>query len=90
MRRCDSLVMVMQSEVQRVPEEELTAFLEAEPHERIEERKGYKNGYKPRTLVTRAGAQSPDSPLTLMTAPGQPVTQSMHPLQKYAKRGTIR
>jgi len=86
----DGLLQVMQSVVQRVLDEELSAFLEAGSYERTEERKGYRNGYKPRTLVTRAGAQSPDSPLTLMTAPGQPFTQSMHPLQKYAKRGTIR
>ena len=45
-------------------------LLEAEPHEKTEERKGYRNSYKTRTQVTRAGAQSPDGPLTLMAAPG--------------------
>lgn len=67
-----------------------TGLLETEPHEKTEERKGYRNSYKSRSLVARAGAQSPDGPLTLMAASGQPVTQSMHPLQKYAKRATIR
>ena len=36
-------------------EEELTAFLNAEPYTRTEERRGYRNGYKPRTLNTRVG-----------------------------------
>jgi len=51
----DGLLMLMQNVVQRVLEEELTAFLQAEPHERTGERAGYRNGYKPRTLTTRLG-----------------------------------
>jgi putative transposase len=51
----DGLLMLMQDVVQRVLEEELTAHLQAEPHERTEERAGYRNGYKPRTLTTRLG-----------------------------------
>jgi len=51
----DGLLMLMQNVVQRVLEEELTAFLLAEPHERTGERAGYRNGYKPRTLTTRLG-----------------------------------
>ena len=31
-------------------------FLGAAPHERTEERKGYANGYKPKTLQTRVGS----------------------------------
>ena len=41
--------------VQRILEEEITAFLGAESHERTDERRGYRNGYKPRTLKTRVG-----------------------------------
>lgn len=41
--------------VQQVLEEEITVFLGAESHERTEERRGYRNGYKPRTLKTRVG-----------------------------------
>ena len=51
----DGLLNLMQDVVQRVLEEELAAFLQAEPHERTEERMGYRNGYKPRTLTTRLG-----------------------------------
>ncbi len=51
----DGLLKLMQHVVQRVLEEELTAYLQAEPHERTEERAGYRNGYKPRTLTTRLG-----------------------------------
>ncbi len=51
----DGLLKLMQNVVQRVLEEELAAFLQAEPHERTEERMGYRNGYKPRTLTTRLG-----------------------------------
>jgi len=35
---------------------ERSEFLGALPHERTEERKGYANGYKPKTLQTRMGA----------------------------------
>jgi transposase-like protein len=38
-----------------VLEEELTSFLNAERYTRTEERRGYRNGYKPRTLKTRVG-----------------------------------
>ena len=41
--------------IQEVLEEEMTAFLNAEPYTRTEERRGYRNGYKPRTLLTRVG-----------------------------------
>jgi putative transposase len=41
--------------IQQVLEEELTAFLNAEPYDRTEGRRGYRNGYKPRTLKTRVG-----------------------------------
>ena len=40
---------------QRVMEEELGRHLGAERHERTEERRGHRNGYKPRGLKTRVG-----------------------------------
>jgi len=46
---------LLESVVQRVLDEELTAFLGAESHERTEDRLGYRNGYKPRQLKTRVG-----------------------------------
>ncbi len=36
-------------------EGEMTEFLQADPHERTQERQGYRNGYKPRILHTRVG-----------------------------------
>jgi putative transposase len=41
--------------VQEILEAEMTAHLHAEPYERSPERRGYRNGYKPRRLNTRVG-----------------------------------
>ena len=41
--------------VPRFPKEEMTKFLGAEQYERTRERKGWRNGYKPRTFNTRVG-----------------------------------
>jgi putative transposase len=49
---------LLETVVQRVLDEELTAFLGAERHERTGERQGYRNGYKPRQLKTRVGTLS--------------------------------
>ena len=51
----DRLRSLVQHMLQRVLEEELTAFLGAEVYERTAERRGYRNGFKPRTLKTRVG-----------------------------------
>jgi len=51
----DRLRSLVQHMLQRVFEEELTAFLRAEAYERTTERRGYRNGAKPRTLKTRVG-----------------------------------
>ncbi len=51
----DGLRKVMETAIQRILEEELTSFLNAESHERTQDRRGYRNGYKPRTLMTRLG-----------------------------------
>jgi len=51
----DPLRSLLSHTIQQVLEEELTAFLKAEPYTRTEERRGYRNGYKPRTLKTRVG-----------------------------------
>jgi len=51
----DPLKSLLRHTIQQVLEEELTAFLKAEPYIRTEERRGYRNGYKPRTLKTRVG-----------------------------------
>jgi len=51
----DPLRSLLRHTIQQVLEEELTSFLKAEPYTRTEERRGYRNGYKPRTLKTRVG-----------------------------------
>jgi len=51
----DTLQAILRHTIQHVMEEELTAFLNAEPYSRTEERRGYRNGYKPRVLKTRVG-----------------------------------
>jgi len=51
----DPLKALLSYTIRQVLEEELTAFLKAEPYTRTEERRGYRNGYKPRTLKTRVG-----------------------------------
>jgi len=51
----DPIKGLLRYTVQQVLEEELTAFLKAEPYTRTDERRGYRNGYKPRTLKTRVG-----------------------------------
>jgi len=51
----DGVRRLLETVVQRVLGEELTAFLGAESYERTEGRGGYRNGYKPRQLKTRVG-----------------------------------
>jgi len=51
----DAIRLLLQHTIQRVLEEEITAYLEAGTYERTYKRNGYRNGYKPRTLKTRVG-----------------------------------
>jgi len=51
----DFLREIVERAVQAVLEAEMSAHLGAERYERGEERRGYRNGTKPRTLVTRVG-----------------------------------
>lgn len=55
----DFLREIVQSTLQRLLEEEITLHLNADPHERTEERRGYRNGYRPRQLKTRVGSEEP-------------------------------
>jgi len=41
--------------LQSLLQKEMTAFLGAEPHQRTDERRGYRNGHHPHTLTTRVG-----------------------------------
>jgi len=66
----DGLRKVVEAVIQRILEEELTSFLKAEFHERTQERKGYRNGYKPRALMTRLGRME-----LLVPGPGRAVSE---------------
>ena len=46
---------VVQTAVQEILEAEMTEALQADKHERTEQRVGYRSGYYARTLVTRVG-----------------------------------
>ena len=51
----DFLRELVQRTVQQVLEAEMTSFLGAETYERNGQRRGWRNGSKPRTLKTRVG-----------------------------------
>jgi len=51
----DPVKEMLRRTIQQLLEEEMTAFLNAEPYTRSRERRGYRNGYKPRVLKTRVG-----------------------------------
>ena len=55
----DALRMMLQTLIQETLEAEFTRFLGAAPHERTSARRGWRNGARERTLLTRVG------PLTL-------------------------
>src|SRR6476620_1310154 len=54
----DFLRLIVERVVQAVLDAEMTAHLRAEPYERSPDRRGYRNGYKPRSLNTRVGTLS--------------------------------
>ena len=49
---------------------ERSAFLEARPYERTEDRRGYANGFKPKTMRTRVGELALEIPQVRDLAPG--------------------
>jgi hypothetical protein len=51
----DFLRSVVERVVQQVLDAEMTSFLGADSYERGPDRRGWRNGYKPRTLKTRVG-----------------------------------
>ncbi len=51
----DFLRFIVERVIQEILETEMTAHLNAEPYERNADRRGYRNGYKPRQLNTRVG-----------------------------------
>jgi len=69
----DVLKAMVEVIVQRVMEEELAHHLGAERHERTEERRGHRNGYKARSLKTRVGALSLQVPQSRGVEPYSPM-----------------
>jgi transposase-like protein len=51
----EQLRQLLESVVNQVLEAQMSEHVQAEPYERTEERRGYRNGYKPRQLTTRVG-----------------------------------
>lgn len=51
----DGMRALVERVVQQVLEAEMASFLAADSYERTSERRGYRNGYKPRLLKTRVG-----------------------------------
>jgi putative transposase len=51
----DFLKEIVRRVLQQVLETEMTEHIGAAPYQRTEDRKGHRNGYKPRTLKTRVG-----------------------------------
>jgi putative transposase len=51
----EQLRQLLEAVVNQVLEAQVGEHLQAEPYERTEERRGYRNGYKPRQFTTRVG-----------------------------------
>lgn len=51
----DGLSKLVETVLNQVLEAQVTEALGADRHERTEERQGYRNGYRTRTLYTRVG-----------------------------------
>lgn len=51
----DFLRVIVETAIQEILEMEMTEFVGADPYERTKNRKGRRNGYKPRMLRTRVG-----------------------------------
>jgi transposase-like protein len=52
----DGLAKLLESVLNQILKAQVTEQLEAEPYERTEERKGYRNGFYPHQMTTRVGA----------------------------------
>ena len=50
-----AMARLVEQVLNQVLEAEVTETLQAKPYERTEERQGYRNGFKPRTMTTRVG-----------------------------------
>ncbi|GAB1719549.1 MAG: hypothetical protein NTAFB09_12800 [Nitrosospira sp.] len=60
----DGLAKLVEAVLNQILEAQVTESLGADRHERSEERQGYRNGYRPRTLFTRIGPVTLQVPQT--------------------------
>jgi transposase-like protein len=60
----DGLARLVESVLNQILEAQVSEALGAERHERSEERQGYRNGYRARTLFTRVGPVTLQVPQT--------------------------
>ncbi len=60
----DGLAKLVEALLNQVLEAQVIEALGADRHERSEERQGYRNGYRPRTLYTRVGPVTLQVPQT--------------------------
>ena len=60
----DGLAKLVEVVLNQILEAQVTESLGADRHERSEERLGYRNGYRPRTLYTRVGPVTLQVPQT--------------------------
>src|SRR5262249_59116542 len=51
----EQMAHLLEQVLNQVLEAQVAEHLQAEPYERTEERRGYRNGYKPRQFTTRVG-----------------------------------
>ena len=70
-----SCAQLLEQVVNQVLEAQVAEHVQAEPYERTEERRGYRNGYKPRQLTTRVGTLACVCP-RCVTAPSRPSSSS--------------
>jgi len=76
----DVMLEMLRIMMQTVLEEGITRHVGAQCHERTAERKGYRNGYKPRKMTTRMGAMDLSIPQARGIEPYEPF-----PLAKYQR-----
>lgn len=69
----DVVRAMLETMIRRVMEEEVGRHLGAERHERTPERRGHRNGYKPRTLKTRVGELALKVPQVRAAEPYSPL-----------------
>jgi len=60
----DGLAKLVEAVLNQILEAQVVESLGADKHERSEERQGYRNGYRPRTLYTRVGPVTLQVPQT--------------------------